>query len=95
MVTEEHQKALKQIASGLFTWWVFLSVLFSLILGAATESWELPVLVSIFFLTLASAFFIYYHAKAYGRNAVRWATAFIIFSPLWAGIAYLLTWPKR
>lgn len=38
--------------------------------------------------------YIYKHAKAYGRNAVAWATAFVFFSPLWAGIAYLLTWPK-
>jgi len=37
---------------------------------------------------------IYLHAKRQRRNVVRWITAFIVFSPLLAGIAYLLTWPK-
>jgi len=54
--------------------------------------WYVIALLSLF--TVIWADYIYKHAKAYGRNAVAWATAFIIFSPLWAGVAYLLTWPK-
>ena len=34
------------------------------------------------------------NARRYGRNAIRWATAFAIFTPILAGIVYLLTWPK-
>lgn len=45
-------------------------------------------------LVIVFARFIYLHALAYERNAVAWATAFVFFSPLWAGIAHLLTWPK-
>ena len=37
---------------------------------------------------------IYNHAKRHNRNAMRWATAAIAFSPILAGIAYGLTWPK-
>lgn len=44
---------------------------------------------------IASAFFIYHHAKLYGRNHVAWTTAFLFFSPVWAGLVYALTWPKN
>lgn len=37
---------------------------------------------------------VYNNAKRHGRNAVRWTTAFVVFTPVLAGIAYLLTWPK-
>ena len=36
----------------------------------------------------------YRHMKRSGRNVVRWMSAFILFTPVLAGIAYLLTWPK-
>jgi TRAP-type C4-dicarboxylate transport system permease small subunit len=37
---------------------------------------------------------VYDNAKRHGRNAVRWTTAFVVFTPVLAGIVYLLTWPK-
>jgi len=37
---------------------------------------------------------VYSNAKRHGRNAIRWATAFVLFTPILAGITYLLTWPK-
>lgn len=40
-------------------------------------------------------YIVYHNAMRNGRNAVRWTTAFIIFTPLLAGIVYLLTWPNR
>ena len=44
-------------------------------------------------LTIAAAHIIYHHAKRHGRNAVAWATAFIVFSPFLSLIVYLITWP--
>ena len=41
------------------------------------------------------AYVVYNHAKKHNRRAVAWATAFIAFSPILAGLLYLLTWPKR
>jgi hypothetical protein len=37
---------------------------------------------------------IYSNAKRHGRNAVRWTTAAIVFSPVLAWIAYGLSWRK-
>jgi len=48
----------------------------------------------IIILNVLSAYFIYHHAKLHGRKMVAWATAFLVFSPILAGIAYGLTWPK-
>ena len=38
---------------------------------------------------------VYKHAKKQKRRAVMWTTAFIVFTPILAGLAYLLTWPKE
>jgi hypothetical protein len=43
---------------------------------------------------IVGCWIIYQHAKRYRGNAVRWATASVVFSPVLAGIAYGLTWPK-
>jgi hypothetical protein len=43
---------------------------------------------------IAIADSIYRHALRHNRRAVGWFTAFLIFTPLLAGIAYLLTWPR-
>ncbi len=45
------------------------------------------------YFTLAYA--IYNHAKKNNRRAVAWATAFIVFTPILAGLFYLLSWPKE
>lgn len=52
------------------------------------------IVTSIIILNIISAYIVYHHAKRHGRNPVAWATAFAVFSPLLAGIAYGLTWPK-
>ena len=38
---------------------------------------------------------VYKHAKKEKRRAVMWTTAFIVFTPILAGLAYLFTWPKE
>jgi hypothetical protein len=45
-------------------------------------------------LYIVGTWIIYRHAKHHKRNAVAWTTAAIAFSPVLAGIAYGLTWPK-
>jgi len=47
-----------------------------------------------YFLYIVIPQIVYGNAKSHGRNAVRWTTAFVVFTPFLAGIAYLLTWPK-
>lgn len=49
----------------------------------------------IFSLYVGGIYLIYNHARQNERNVIRWITASIVFSPLIAGIAYLLTWPER
>jgi DNA-directed RNA polymerase subunit RPC12/RpoP len=41
------------------------------------------------------AYVVYNHAKKRNRRAVAWATAFVVFTPVLGGIAYLLSWPKE
>jgi len=83
----------------IFAIWLVLSGIFAAVFFGIDNSitWApaTSILASIVLLDILFAYVIYYHAKCYGRNAVAWATAFVVFSPLWAGIAYLLTWPKR
>ena len=38
---------------------------------------------------------VYKHAKKHNRRAVMWTAAFIVFTPILAGLAYLFTWPKE
>ncbi|AII58083.1 hypothetical protein X792_04950 [Dehalococcoides mccartyi CG1] len=58
--------------------------------------WDLVLLLSgITGLTLSMAWGMYFHALEHNRRAVAWATAFAVFGPILAGIAYLLTWPKQ
>ena len=38
---------------------------------------------------------VYKHAKKKNRRAVMWATAFVVFTPILAGLVYLFTWPKE
>jgi hypothetical protein len=45
-------------------------------------------------LYIVGCWIMYQHAKRYNRNAVRWTTAAIVFSPVLAWIAYGLSWRK-
>ena len=51
--------------------------------------------IAVFIFYYNATYVVYHHAKRNGRNVVRWVAAFLVFSPLLAGIAYLLTWPER
>ena len=52
------------------------------------------IVIALAILYVLSVCIIYNHAKRHKRNAVAWATAAAAFSPVLAGIAYGLTWPK-
>jgi hypothetical protein len=45
-------------------------------------------------LNIAWAYIVYHDAKRRGRKEVAWATTFVVFGVLLAGILYLLTWPS-
>jgi hypothetical protein len=51
--------------------------------------------IAIGILYIVSIWLIYRHAKRYNRNAVRWTTAAIVFSPVLAWIVYGLSWRKN
>lgn len=51
--------------------------------------------IVVFYLYIFTTRIIYRHAKPNRRNVVRWTTASIVFSPLLAGLIYLLTWPQK
>ena len=64
------------------------------IVWALTPSLTILVVTALYVLYVFPTVMVYHNANRVGRNAVRWATAFVVFTPLLAGIAYLLTWPK-
>jgi len=82
-----------------------MAVFFTLFKELLSErfSLEIPGLVNWIVLSLIGAvglyftlaYVVYNHAKRHHRRAVAWATAFIVFTPILAGLAYLLSWPKE
>jgi hypothetical protein len=82
-----------------------MAVFFTLFKGLFSEmfSLEIPSLVDWIVLSLIGAtglyftlaYVVYNHARKHNRRAVAWATAFVVFTPILAGLAYLLTWPKE
>ncbi len=62
--------------------------------GYSDITWA-PGATAVLFFNMVSAAFIRPYVKRHGRNVVRWITAFVVFTPVLAGIAYLLTWPKN
>lgn len=55
-------------------------------------NWSI-LIISILGLNIAGANIVYNHAKSHNRNACAWLVGFILFTPILAGIAYLVTWP--
>jgi len=51
-------------------------------------------IVFILYFNIFTAVSLRYYVERHGRNVVRWTVACIIFTPILAGVAYLLTWPK-
>ena len=51
--------------------------------------------IVIFGVYVMGIYSIHSHATHNGRNVVRWITASMVFSPLLAGLVYLLTWPEK
>jgi hypothetical protein len=45
-------------------------------------------------INLVSANVLKPYLERQGRNVVAWTTAIVVFTPILAGIVYLLTWPK-
>jgi hypothetical protein len=61
----------------------------------ADDATAVTVILAVFYIFyIVIPHIVYDNAKRHGRNAVRWTTAFVVFTPVLAGIAYLLTWPK-
>ncbi len=57
----------------------------------APEAWAI---IAAGILYIIGVWIMYHHAKRYNRNAVRWTTAAIVFSPVLAWIVYGLSWRK-
>ena len=68
------------------TWEIEIPVLFT---------WITLLMIAGVALHFSLAYAIYKHAKKNNRRAVAWATAFIVFTPVLAGLLYLLSWPKE
>jgi len=64
---------------------------FSRPLDWAPEAWAI---IAAGILYIVSVWIMYQHAKRYNRNAIRWTTAAIVFSPVLVWIVYGLTWRK-
>ena len=78
-----------------YTWPYFTKVPYTTnITWAPVASIFVACLTGVYIFYVLIPYIVYHHAKSQGRSEVRWVTAFVIFTPLLAGIAYLLTWPK-
>jgi len=86
-----------------FLWWfvvcaplaILLTIAEVIVTNQVTEGWAaFSLFVAAPGIYIASVYVIYDNARRHGRNAVAWTTAAIVFSPILAGIAYGLTWPK-
>ena len=65
--------------------------------GVSTGGWAagLSIFVTIIGFNLATADILRHYIRQHGRNVISWTTAIIVFTPILAGIVYLLTWPKN
>ena len=105
---KREQSLRRRFLSNFILWFVSITVLFSL--GAVTDhffmwasrnsdTWTMWIMglyavIVIVGFHVVGADIIYHNAKRYGRNAVAWMTASILFTPILTAIAYGLTWPK-
>ena len=64
-------------------------------IGLVLPIWTYPALIGAIALYITLVYVVYDHAKRHHRRAVAWTTAFIVFTPILAGLVYLLTWPKE
>jgi len=64
--------------------------------GQAQVGWAAGLSTFVFILgfNLATTDVLRHYVRHHGRNVVSWATASIVFTPILAGVVYLLTWPK-
>jgi hypothetical protein len=62
---------------------------------AGLADWIVVCLIGAIALYFTLAYVVYHHAKKHHRRAVAWATAFVVFTPVLGGLAYLLSWPKE
>ena len=61
-----------------------------------TGGWAtgLSIFTTILGFNLATTEVLIHYVRQHERNLVSWATASLVFTPILAGIVYLLTWPK-
>ena len=61
-----------------------------------TGGWAagLSIFITILGFNLATTDVLRHYVRQHGRNVVSWATASLVFTPILAGVVYLLTWPK-
>jgi len=55
---------------------------------------QLSIFVTILGFNLATTHVLRHYVRHHERNVVSWTTASIVFTPILAGIVYLLTWPR-
>lgn len=99
--SESKQGSLASRALFNFLLWILLSAslggIFFAIDYLVYFDWaqEATILVSIIGFNIATADILRYYVERHGRNTVSWTTAIVLFSPFFAGILYLLTWPRK
>ena len=61
-----------------------------------TGGWAvgLSIFTTILGFNLATTEVLIHYVRQHERNLVSWATASLVFTPILAGVVYLLTWPK-
>lgn len=90
---ESRQKrANKRLISNLLIWVLVCGLLSAGFFGVGGAG--LAVFVIILGFNLATTDVLRHYVRQHGRNVVSWTTASIAFTPILAGIVYLLTWPK-
>ena len=55
---------------------------------------KLAIAICILLFNLATTDVLRHYVRQHERNVISWTTASLLFTPILAGIVYLLTWPK-
>ena len=89
---ESRQKrANYRLISNLLIWILACGFLSLLLVEAAVG---LAIFVTILGFNLATTDVLRHYVRQHGRNVISWTTASIVFTPILAGVVYLLTWPR-
>ena len=90
---ESRQKRAKYRLISNLLLWILIAIPSSVLFGADDLA-GLAIFIIIIGFNLATTDVLRHYVRQHDRNVIPWTTASLVFTPILAGIVYLLTWPK-